>query len=252
MPEGAGVTLRCYVEDVARFLGRNGEIFLFDTPADLARFCKGTEDHDLMEIASWAEVADTDVPPLPADQDRYDLTELSEVLGEVADGAAGLVDHRAFAQPVEGVRDLAEYAGLTRVEELLSPSLAAGPGGRARRERAGRDAAGRGRRAAPPAVGRGRHASSAAPWSSATSPRFRHHKLQNDEAAGPGRSRDRPLRRFSGSAGVARRTAGPPTGARAPVAVGTLARGRPLAVRGSERSPAGRGLSPNERRGPPR
>jgi hypothetical protein len=79
-----------------------------------------------MEIASWAEVPDTDVPPLPADQDRYDLTELSEVLTEVADGAAGLVDHRAFAQPVEGVRDLAEYAGLTRVEELLSPASGLG------------------------------------------------------------------------------------------------------------------------------
>ena len=91
-----------------------------------------------MEIASWPEVADTDVPPLPADQDRYDLTELSEVLGEVADGAAGLVDHRAFAQPVEGVRDLAEYAGLTRVEELLSPAVAARPGRRPRRARAGR------------------------------------------------------------------------------------------------------------------
>jgi hypothetical protein len=126
VPEGAGVTLRCYVEDVARFLGRDGEVFVFDTPADLARFCRGTENHDLMEIASWPEVADTDVPPLPADQDRYDLTELSEVLTEVADGAAGLVDHRAFAQPVEGVRDLAEYAGLTRVEELLSPASALG------------------------------------------------------------------------------------------------------------------------------
>ena len=126
VPEGAGVTLRCYVEDVARFLGRNGEVFVFDTPGDLARFIKGTEEHDLLEIASWAEVADTDVPPLPADQDRYDLTELSEVLGEVADGAAGLVDNRAFAQPVEGVRDLAEYAKLRRVEELLSPAAPLG------------------------------------------------------------------------------------------------------------------------------
>jgi hypothetical protein len=126
VPEGAGVTLRCYVEDVARFLGRNGEVFVFDTPADLARFCTGTEDHDLTEIASWPEVAETDVPPLPADQDRYDLTELSDVLAEVADGAAGLVGHRAFAQPVEGVRDLAEYAGLTRVEELLSPTAPLG------------------------------------------------------------------------------------------------------------------------------
>ena len=66
------------------------------------------------------------MPPLPAEQDRYDLTELSEVLAEVADGAAGLVDHRAFVQPVEGVRDLAEYAGLPRVEELLSPTSALG------------------------------------------------------------------------------------------------------------------------------
>jgi hypothetical protein len=40
----------------------------------------------------------------------------------VADGAAGLVDHRAFAQPIEGVRDLAEHAGLKRVDELLAPS----------------------------------------------------------------------------------------------------------------------------------
>ena len=122
VPEGAGLTLRCYVEDVARFLGRDGEVFLFDTPVDLARFCAGSEPHDLDEIASWPEVADTDVLPLPSEQDRYDLPELSEVLKEVADGAAGLVDHRAFAQPVEGVRDLAEHAGLKRVEELLSPT----------------------------------------------------------------------------------------------------------------------------------
>jgi hypothetical protein len=121
VPEGAGLTLRCYVEDVARFLGRNGEIYLFDSPTELARFCAGTEDHDLTEIASWPEVADTDTLPVPADQDRYDLTELTEVLSEVADGAAGLVDHRAFLQPVEGVRDFAEYGRLTRVEELLSP-----------------------------------------------------------------------------------------------------------------------------------
>ena len=99
VPEGAGVTLRCYVEDVARFLGRNGEVFVFDTPASLARFVAGTEEHDLIEIASWAEVADTDVPPLPADQDRYDLTELSEVLSEVADGAAGLVDTARSPSP---------------------------------------------------------------------------------------------------------------------------------------------------------
>ncbi|MCV2488507.1 hypothetical protein OF117_03950 [Geodermatophilus sp. YIM 151500] len=124
VPEGAGLTLRCYVDDVARFLGRDGEVFLFATPLDLARFCAGKEPHDLTEIASWPEVVDTDTLPLPAEQDRYDLVALSEVLAEVADGAGGLVDHRVFGQPVEGVRDIAEYAGLRRVDQLLSPGTA--------------------------------------------------------------------------------------------------------------------------------
>ena len=255
VPDGAGVTLRCYVEDVARFLGRDGDIYLFDTPADLARFCAGSEDHDLSEIASWPEVADTDVPPLPSDQDRYDLSELSEALTEVADGAAGLVDHRAFAQPVEGVRDLAEYAGLARVEELLSPDVAAGPRGGPRRARpATPSCAPR----TPPSCARCGTRSS--PWSaesssSATDPDFRAESPRHDEAAGPGRSRDRPLRR-SGcwSAAVARGAAGPPTRARAPVTVGTLARRAVAVGRRSpeDGSPAGRGRSPNERRGPPR
>jgi hypothetical protein len=126
VPEGSGVTLRCYVEDRARFLGREGEVFLFADPVALARFCGGDEPHDLTEIASWAEVADTDTLPLPADQDRYDLTGLAEVLGEVADGAGGLVEHRALLQPVEGARDVAEYAGLTRVEELLASTAPLG------------------------------------------------------------------------------------------------------------------------------
>jgi hypothetical protein len=122
VPEGSGVTLRCYVEDEARFLGRDGEVFVFPSPEQLTRFCAGDEQHDLTEIASWPEVVDTDTPPLPAEQDRYDLTELADVMAEVADGAAGLVPLRAVTQPVEGVRDIAEYAGLIRVEELLRPT----------------------------------------------------------------------------------------------------------------------------------
>jgi hypothetical protein len=121
VPEGAGLTLRCYVEDRARFLGRDGKVFLFPTPATLARFCAGDEAHDLTEIASWPEVAATDTPPLPADQDRYDLVEISEVLAEVSAGAGGLVEHQALLQPVEGVIDLAEYADLAPVQQQLAP-----------------------------------------------------------------------------------------------------------------------------------
>jgi hypothetical protein len=128
VPEGSGVTLRCYVEDRARFLGRDGQVFVFPTPVELARFCAGEEAHDLTEIASWPEVADTDVLPLPADQDRYDLVEIAEVLAEVAAGAGGLVEVRALVQPVEGALDLAEYADLPRVQRHLA---AGSPLGRA-------------------------------------------------------------------------------------------------------------------------
>ena len=126
VPGGAGVTLRCYVEDVARFLGRDGEVYLFETPADLARYCALDERHDLSEIASWPEVADTDTLPLPAEQDRYDLAEVSEVLTEMATGTPAGVGQGVLTQPVEGVRDIAEYARLRRVEELLSPSAPLG------------------------------------------------------------------------------------------------------------------------------
>ncbi len=126
VPEGAGLTLRCYVEDAARFLGADREVYLFDTPAELSAFVRGEEDHDLTEVASWPEVAVTDTRPLPVDQDRYDLVEVAEVLAEVADGAAGLVDHSVLVQPLEGVRDLAEYARLDRVEALLAPGTPLG------------------------------------------------------------------------------------------------------------------------------
>jgi hypothetical protein len=126
VPDGAGLTLRCYVDDKARFLGRDGQVFVFPTPVELARFCAGDEAHDLTEIASWPEVADTDTLPLPADQDRYDLVEISEVLAEIAAGAGGLVEHRALLQPVEGVLDLAEYAKLPRVQQQLTPGAPLG------------------------------------------------------------------------------------------------------------------------------
>ncbi|MEU2347401.1 hypothetical protein [Modestobacter sp. NPDC049651] len=128
LPDGAGLTLRCYVQDRARFLGREGKVFLFPSPVELARFCAGDEAHDLTDIASWPEVADTDVLPLPAEEDRYDLAELAEVLGEVAGGAGGLIPQRVLLQPADGARDVAEYAGLAHVEELLG---GASPLGRA-------------------------------------------------------------------------------------------------------------------------
>ena len=104
----------------------------------------------------------------PADEDRYDLTGLSEVLAEVADSAAGLVDHRAFVQPSR-VRDFAEYARADRVEELRA-GVGPGPIRGARPARAGGHPAPGGRLGLRPQWDES-SPSSAAPWSSATSSR---------------------------------------------------------------------------------
>ena len=174
------MTLRCYVEDVARFLGRNGEVFVFDTPADLARFCKGNEEHDLMEIASWAEVADTDVPPLPADQDRYDLTELSEVL------ARGRRRRRGAGRP-PGVRPAGRGCARPRRVRRAHPrrgaalpDLAAGPGGARAESEPDATLRGRGRRRAAPAVGRGRHPRQRCPGLPRLRGDFRHRKSRDE------------------------------------------------------------------------
>ena len=54
------------------------------------------------------------------------LSSVVRVPLHVAGKAAGLVGHASLAQPVEGARDLAEYASLPRVEELLSPTAPLG------------------------------------------------------------------------------------------------------------------------------
>jgi len=51
---------------------------VFDTPMDLAKFLsRSAGQHDLAELASWPEIADTDPLPLSAEQNRYDPTELT-------------------------------------------------------------------------------------------------------------------------------------------------------------------------------
>ena len=154
VPEGAGVTLRCYVDDVARFLGRNGEVYVFDTPADLARFVKGNEDHDLIEIASWAGGRRHRRP--------------------AAAGRPGpLRPHRAVRGPRRGRRRRGRTGrppGLRRSRSRASATSRSTPGSPASRSCSapssalGREIA-RGRAGARrDAAGRGRRASSGAQW----------------------------------------------------------------------------------------
>ena len=122
MPEGVGLTLRCYVEDSARFLGSELTVDVFQTADGLSRFIEEGEPNDLAGLATWGAVVEADAEPIPAEPDRYDLAEVSDIL----DGTADHWDLGALAGAAEAALDLAEYCHLARVEELLGPETELG------------------------------------------------------------------------------------------------------------------------------
>lgn len=124
LPEGSGLTLRCYVEDAPRFLGRNQTVYLFRSADGLGAFIRGKSPHDLRDIATWADVVDSDVPALPAEEDRYDLAEISELFGR--GGSTDVFDYSRLAHAFDGVLDIAEYADLSSVDGLIRPETALG------------------------------------------------------------------------------------------------------------------------------
>jgi len=124
LPEGSGLTLRCYVDDSPRFLGRKGTVYLFRSADGLAHFIRGKDPHDLQEIATWADVVDADVAALPAEEDRFDLAEISELFAR--GDSTDIFDYSRLAHAFDGVLDIAEYADLTSVDSLIRPETALG------------------------------------------------------------------------------------------------------------------------------
>lgn len=124
LPEGSGLTLRCYVEDAPRFLGSKGTVHLFRSADGLGAFIRGKTPHDLRDIATWADVVDSDVAALPAEEDRYDLAEISELFGRGA--STDVFDYSRLAHAFDGVLDIAEYADLDSVDGLIRPETALG------------------------------------------------------------------------------------------------------------------------------
>ncbi|MEJ7770879.1 MAG: hypothetical protein WKF51_03200 [Geodermatophilaceae bacterium] len=124
LPEGSGLTLRCYVDDAPRFLGNEGTVYLFRTAEGLGSFIRGKSQHDLRDIATWADVVDGEVTALPAEEDRYDFAEISELFDRGA--STDVFDYSRLAHAFDGALDLAEYAGLASVDKLIRPETALG------------------------------------------------------------------------------------------------------------------------------
>jgi hypothetical protein len=102
VPAGKGYTLRTYVEDEPRFLGKDLTVDIFATIEGLVAFCQGEDDHDLADLETWPLIRDAE--ELPVDVPEDEQYELSAPDPEAIDLA----------------RDLAEYCQLVGVEEALA------------------------------------------------------------------------------------------------------------------------------------
>ncbi len=76
LPSGTGTTLRTYNgdDDEPVFLGTDLTVEMFRTPAALADYCAGDEEHDLSEMLTWPDIRDAEELPVePEPEEVYDL-----------------------------------------------------------------------------------------------------------------------------------------------------------------------------------
>lgn len=120
--EGSGLTLRCYVEDSARFLGSELTVDVFRSADGLSTYVEEGEPNDLAGLSTWGAVVEADADPVATDEDSYDFAQVSDML----EGTADRWDLGLLAQVAEAALDLAEYCHLARVSDLLAPDTELG------------------------------------------------------------------------------------------------------------------------------
>ncbi|HEY9391970.1 MAG TPA: hypothetical protein VIR27_19635 [Mycobacteriales bacterium] len=114
---GVGYTLRCYLDDEARFLGVDQHIEMFRSAAGLEEFARADNEHDLAELDTWPQVRGAEsLSVTPAAEDCYDLGAAEAQLHAGPAGADPVVLRRAS----EFLLDAAEYCDLVGVTEALA------------------------------------------------------------------------------------------------------------------------------------
>lgn len=116
---GTYYTLRCYLDDVPVFLGRNGRISVFGSERALARYLADEHDHDISNLATYDDIRtaanDGSLRVTVTDENVYVLTEIVDYLAEGPDA----IDRDQLDLAVELLRDVGEYAEDAVVEESL-------------------------------------------------------------------------------------------------------------------------------------
>jgi hypothetical protein len=117
MPSGTGYTLRCYVDDQARFLGTDLTVDIFRSKDALATFCRTVDEHDLAALETWPEVREAeDLDVTPPAAERFDLTAVDAQLI----GGPTVADVRLVRGAVDAVQDLADYCELAGVQAAFA------------------------------------------------------------------------------------------------------------------------------------
>jgi hypothetical protein len=123
---GTFFTLRCYLDDVPVFLGRNGRISVFGSERSLARYLADEHDHDLSDLATYDDIRtaanDGSLRVDVTDDNVYMLTGIADDLAEGPDA----LDREQLELAVELLRDVGEYAEDSTVDEALEPDTALG------------------------------------------------------------------------------------------------------------------------------
>lgn len=125
--QGEAFTLRCYLDDAPIFLGADQSAWLFHSPDTLLDLVEGVRGaavrqlptrHDLVRLATWPEVVsgvrDDDQPLAIAADDDLDLAAADQMVQGSAD-----YDAEEFAKAVDFLADIAEYASLDDVQDVL-------------------------------------------------------------------------------------------------------------------------------------
>lgn len=120
---GEHYTLRCYVDDTAVFLGRNGRIDVFPSPRALTRhLLEHPRGHDLDGVSTWPQVtkraADRELAVAVDADNSYVLTGLADDLA----GGPETVDPAQLELAVELLTDAEQWAGSDAADKALASS----------------------------------------------------------------------------------------------------------------------------------
>ena len=123
---GTFYTLRCYLNDEPKFLGRNGRISVFGSERALARYLADEHDHDLSDLATYDDIrtaaTDGSLRVDVTDENVYVLTGIAD---DLADGPDA-IDREQLGLAVELLRDVGDYSEDRTVDDVLEPDTPLG------------------------------------------------------------------------------------------------------------------------------